>query len=241
MIIEYPRSPPKPTGCDAPERMNHAMHTDFILFDLDGTLTDPAEGITRSVAHALAKRGIAVPELRALHPFIGPPLIDSFMRFYGFSHAEAVRAVTDYREYYAIRGIFENAVYPGIPALLRQLKSAGKWVGMATSKPEPYAVQIADHFGLTPYFDAVCGSLMDETRTAKSDVITYLLETHPVARDRAVMVGDRCYDVTGARALGIPCIGVTYGYGSPDELRTAGAAALADSPDALAALLLHHT
>ena len=213
------------------------MHFAHILFDLDGTLTDPADGITRSVAHALAKRGIAVPDLRALHPFIGPPLIDSFIQFYGFSRDEAVRAVTDYREYYAVRGIFENAVYPGVPEMLRQLKSAGKWVGMATSKPEPYARQIADHFGLTPYFDAICGSLMDESRTAKADVIAYLLQTHRIAPEQAVMVGDRCYDVTGARAFGIPCIGVTFGYGSADELRGAGAAALADSPEAVFRLL----
>ena len=213
------------------------MHFDFILFDLDGTLTDPAAGITRSVAHALAKRGIAVPDLRALHPFIGPPLIDSFMRYYGFPRDEAVRAVADYREYYAVRGIFENTVYPGIPALLRQLKSAGKWVGMATSKPEPYARQIVDHFGLTVYFDAICGSLMDETRTAKADVIAYLLESYRIAPDRAVMVGDRSYDVAGAQAFGIPCIGVTFGYGSADELRDAGAAALADSPEAVFELI----
>ena len=214
------------------------MTTDVILFDLDGTLTDPAAGITRSVAHALEKRGILVTDYRELYPFIGPPLIDSFIRFYGFTHADAVRAVQDYREYYAVRGIFENEVYPGIPELLAQLKAAGKTVAMATSKPEPYARQIAEHFGLSSYFDFIGGSRMDESRVKKAEVIAYILKELNRTPDRVTMVGDRSYDVVGAHVLSIPCIGVTYGYGSEAELREAEADALADSPQSLLRLLL---
>jgi phosphoglycolate phosphatase len=211
---------------------------DLILFDLDGTLTDPAEGITNSVRHALAKRGIFVSDRTALYKFIGPPLIDSFMQFYGYTHAEAVQGVEDYREYYADRGIWENKVYPGIPELLADLKAAGKTVAMATSKPEYFAIQIAEHFGIAQYFDLIAGSTMDETRTKKSDVITYALAQLGADTAHVVMVGDRSYDVLGAKALGLPCIGVTFGYGSEEELRTAGAAAIAHDADDLHHLLL---
>jgi phosphoglycolate phosphatase len=211
---------------------------DLILFDLDGTLTDPAEGITNSVRHALAKRGIFVSDRTALYKFIGPPLIDSFMQFYGYTHAEAVQGVADYREYYADRGIWENKVYPGIPELLADLKAAGKTVAMATSKPEYFAIQIAEHFGIAQYFDLIAGSTMDETRTKKSDVITYALAQLGADTAHVVMVGDRSYDVLGAKALGLPCIGVTFGYGSEEELRTAGAAAIAHDADDLHRLLL---
>lgn len=212
---------------------------DLILFDLDGTLTDPAEGITNSVRYALAKHGITVNDSSVLHPFIGPPLIDSFMRFYGFSKSEAVRAVDEYREYYATRGIWENKIYDGIPELLSALRNAGKTVCMATSKPEVFARQIAAHFHIDGYFHFIAGSLMDETRTKKADVITYALQSlGRTIPDGAVMIGDRSYDVLGAREVGMGCIGVTYGYGSAEELTTAGADALADSPEALRKLLL---
>ncbi len=211
---------------------------DLILFDLDGTLTDPAEGITNSVCHALAKRGITVDDRTALYKFIGPPLINSFMQFYGYTHDEAVQGVADYREYYADRGIWENNVYPGIPELLARLKAAGKIVVMATSKPEYFAKLIAEHFAIAEYFDLIAGSTMDETRTNKSEVIAYALAQLNADTAHAVMVGDRSYDVLGAKALGIPCIGVTFGYGSEEELRTAGAAAIAHSADDLHRLLL---
>lgn len=212
---------------------------DLILFDLDGTLTDPAEGITNSVRYALQKRGITVSDPTTLYPFIGPPLIDSFMKYYGFSKEEAIRAVDDYREYYADRGIWENRVYDGIPELLAALKQAGKTVCMATSKPEHFAKQIAAHFHIAPYFDLIAGSTMSETRTKKSEVITYALDllgrTNPTG---AIMIGDRCFDVDGAHETGMPCIGVTYGYGSVEELTEAGADALAASPSVLHKLLL---
>lgn len=212
---------------------------DLILFDLDGTLTDPAEGITNSVRYALQKRGITVSDPTTLYPFIGPPLIDSFMKYYGFSKEEAIRAVDDYREYYADRGIWENRVYDGIPELLAALKQAGKTVCMATSKPEHFACQIASHFHLDPFLDRIAGSTMSETRTKKSEVIDYALSllgrTDPAG---VIMVGDRCFDVDGAHEMGIPCIGVTYGYGSVEELTQSGAEFLADTPDTLGKLLL---
>ncbi len=211
---------------------------DFILFDLDGTLTDSAEGIVNSTVHALHKRDITVTDRSELRKFVGPPLIDSFMQFYGYTHEEAVQAVADYREYYTDRGIWENTVYPGIPELLSALKAAGKTVIMATSKPEHFAKQIAVRFGLAEYFDLIAGSTMDETRTKKSDVITYALTQLNADAARAVMVGDRFYDVAGAHALSIPCIGVTFGYGSEEELRTAGAVAIAHDTTDLHRLLL---
>jgi phosphoglycolate phosphatase len=211
---------------------------DLILFDLDGTLTDPAEGITNSDRHALAKRGISVADRTELYKFIGPPLIDSFMQFYGYTHDEAVQGVADYREYYTDRGIWENKLYPGISQLLSVLKAANKTVVMATSKPEYFAIQIAEHFGIAKYFDLIAGSTMDETRTKKSDVIAYALAQLNADTARSVMVGDRSYDVVGANAFGIPCIGVTFGYGSEEELRTAGAAAIAHDADDLHRLLL---
>lgn len=215
------------------------MTTDVILFDLDGTLTDPAAGITRSVAHALEKRGILVTDYRELYPFIGPPLIDSFIRFYGFTHADAVRAVQDYREYYAVRGIFENEVYPGIPALLQALTDAGCRLYLATSKPEVYAEKILEHFSLKPFFTDICGNTLEEDRPSKEAVLRYLLDRHPeVTLQNAVMVGDRRYDILGAHAIGLPCIAVGYGYGSIDELQSAGADAIAPDIPALRRLLL---
>lgn len=201
------------------------MHYEVVLFDLDGTLTESGIGITRSVAHALRKHGIEEPDQKKLDRFVGPPLIDSFMRFYGFTAEQARQAVEDYREYYAVTGIFENRVYDGVIPMLQQLKAAGKRCILATSKPDHYAEQILEHFGLAPYFDFVAGATMDEKRTNKADVIAYALE-HTGGRP-AVMIGDREHDVLGAKAHGLPCIGVLYGYGSREELEAAGASCIA--------------
>ena len=202
---------------------------DLILFDLDGTLTESGIGITRSVAYALRKHGIEETDQAKLDLFVGPPLIDSFMRFYGFSKEQAVQAVADYREYYAVTGIFENRVYDGVETMLQTLRNAGKTCVLATSKPEHYAVQILEHFGLMPYFSCVAGATMDEKRTGKADVIAYALEQ--TGREQAaVMVGDRRHDIEGAAVHGLPAIGVLYGYGSREELEQAGAAYLAETP-----------
>ena len=212
---------------------------DVILFDLDGTLTDPGEGITNSVAHALEKFHILVPERRELYKFIGPPLYESFMRFYGFDRQQALLAVDYYREYYRDRGIWENEVYPGIPALLAKLRGAGKRLLVATSKPEEFALQILEHFELRQYFELVAGSTMDSSRVEKADVIAYALEQEGIAPSPSVvMVGDREHDVLGARKAGLDCIGVLFGYGDEPELKKAGAAHIAATVEELAGLLL---
>ena len=212
---------------------------DVILFDLDGTLTDPGEGITNSVAHALEKFHIPVPERRELYKFIGPPLYESFMRFYGLDREKALLAVEFYREYYRDRGIWENEVYAGIPELLEKLKGAGKRLLVATSKPENFALQILEHFDLRQYFDRVAGSTLDSSRVEKADVIRYALEQQGIAPGPSVvMVGDREHDVLGARKAGLDCIGVLFGYGDAPELQKAGAARIAATVEELAGLLL---
>ena len=208
---------------------------DTILFDLDGTITESGIGITRSVAYALKKHGITETDQNKLDRFVGPPLIDSFMRFYGFSAEQARQAVEDYREYYAVTGIFENRVYDGVVELLQALKAAGKRCVLATSKPEHYAVQILEYFHLAEYFDFVAGATMDEKRTNKADVIAYALEQTGVGH--VIMVGDREHDVLGAKAHGLPCIGVLYGYGSREELESAGATHIVETAEEILGLI----
>ena len=203
---------------------------DIVLFDLDGTLTESGIGITRSVAHSLRRYGIEETDQAKLDRFVGPPLIDSYMRYYGFSREQAIQAVEYYREYYAVTGIFENRVYDGVETMLKALNKAGKICVLATSKPEHYAVQILEHFGLASYFFCVAGATMDEKRTNKADVIAYALET--VGKPgKAVMVGDRKHDILGAKAHDLDSIGVLYGYGSREELETAGATYLAETAE----------
>lgn len=202
-----------------------------LLFDLDGTLTDPGVGITNSVAYALEKYGIKTNDRTQLYKFIGPPLQDSFEQFYGFSKEDAKMAVQYYREYYKETGIFENKLYDGMERLLQSLFEAGKKLFVATSKPEAFAVQILEYFSLNQYFTYIAGSNMDGTRSKKEEVIAYALKAGKIQDlSSAVMIGDREYDVTGAKKTGIASIGVLFGYGSRKELETAGADALAESP-----------
>lgn len=205
-----------------------------LIFDLDGTLTDPEEGITRCVAHALEGFGIHVEDTHTLTPFIGPPLKDSFMRFYGFSEEEALRAVALYRERFSDVGIFENAPYPGIGPLLGRLREAGLTLAVASSKPEVYVRRILEHFDLAAPFAAVCGSELDGRRVKKAEVVAYALETLGlVPSPAAVMVGDREYDVLGAHGAGLRCVGAVWGFGGREELSRAGAEWLADSVEEL--------
>lgn len=214
------------------------MKKEILLFDLDGTLTDSAPGIIHSVSYALRSFGIN-SDAGDLRKFIGPPLSWSFEEYYGFSHRDAVRAVGKYREYFADKGIFENAVYPGIENMLGQFQSAGKRLFVATSKPEVFARRILDHFSLTSYFEGVTGSELDGTRTDKDEVIACALELSQIGeKAEAVMIGDRKHDVLGAKTNGISCIGVLYGYGSREELEEAGAALFAHTPEELTGLLL---
>ena len=174
-----------------------------------------------------------------LRRFLGPPLIASFRELMGLDAAGADRAVSAFREYFPTKGLFENEVYPGVPALLADLKAAGKTVILATSKPEAFARRIMEHFDLAQYCDFICGATLDETRTDKAEVIAYALETAGITdKSRAVMVGDREHDVLGAKKNGLPCIGAVYGYGTAGELTAAGAAALAETVEELHKLLL---
>jgi phosphoglycolate phosphatase len=220
------------------ERKTEKAPLRAVLFDLDGTLTDPGEGITRSVEYALGAYGIEVEDRRELYPFIGPPLSDSFSRFYGFSEEEALRAVEKYREYYRDRGIFENRVYEGIPALLDALQKRGLSLLLATSKPEEFAKRILDRFDLSPYFTAVFGATMDGSRVEKEDVLRYALEKSALSPEECLMVGDRCFDVEGARRVGMPAIAVTWGYGSREELAAAKPLALTESTEDLLSRIL---
>lgn len=211
-----------------------------ILFDLDGTLTDPKIGITRSVQYALRAFGIHVEDLDSLEIYIGPPLNVSFMKFHGLSEDQAMQAIIKYREYFTDIGIFENCVYEGIEDMLAGLKAAGKRLFIATSKPEIFARRILEHFGLIQYFDDVCGATMDLSRSKKEDVIRYTLEKNNILDySNAVMVGDRCHDAEGAKAVGIASIGVLFGYGSREEHEEAGADRIADSVEELYDIIIN--
>ena len=201
-----------------------------ILFDLDGTLTDPAEGITNSVAYALDKFGITVTDKRELFKFIGPPLVDSFMGFYGFSEEDANQAVVYYREYFKPKGMLQNEIYEGVRELLDEIKALGKSIILATSKPEIFAIEILKHFEIFDYFDFVAGATLDSTRNKKADVIAYALDSMKIT-DKAscLMVGDRNQDINGAKANGIASLGVLFGYGDLEELTNAGADYIAET------------
>ena len=169
---------------------------DTVLFDLDGTLTDPFEGISNSIIYALKKFGIAAPDKPLLKKFIGPPLTESFSEYCGLNHSDALRAVDYYREYFSVAGIFENKPYEGVCELLSGLKERGYTAIVATSKPEQFAKAIVQHFGLEQYFKEICGATMDQSRTQKADVIAYALKKCEIKdKKRAVMVGDRKHDI----------------------------------------------
>lgn len=209
-----------------------------ILFDLDGTLTDPLEGIANSILYSLKSCGIGLGE-DILRKFVGPPLQKSYMKYCGMDEAEAIQAVERYREYYKVTGIYENRLYPGIKPLLSRLKASKAQLILATSKPEVFAKKVLDHFDLLGYFDHVCGSELNGVRGDKDEVIAYALETaKPDRIKRAVMVGDRNFDVFGAQKNGLDSIGVLYGYGSRQELEDAGATYIAETVEGLEALLL---
>ena len=211
-----------------------------ILFDLDGTLTDSQEGITKSVQYALAHFGIQVEDLSSLRKFIGPPLTESFKAFYGMDDEAAHVGLLKYRERFLDVGWAENAVYPGVETMLAQLHRAGKHLLLATSKPELQAKRIMDHFGLSRYFDHICGPGPNAPDGySKADVIRDALGRSGIT-DYAdvVMVGDRHHDVEGAHAVGLPCIGVLYGYGEREELTACGADRIVEDIEALRAVLL---
>ncbi len=203
----------------------------YLLFDLDGTLTDSRPGIVNSIMYALEQMGIKVEDPEELNPFIGPPLPESFREFYGMNPEECTKGVAFYRERYGTVGLFENSVYDGIEDLLKELKAQGKKLLVATSKPEVYSLQILKHFGIYDYFDFVAGATMDNSRSKKADVINYALEGMQVTdKSQAVMIGDRKQDIVGAQAMGLDSIGVAFGYGGVEELTQAGATYVAMTP-----------
>lgn len=213
-----------------------------ILFDLDGTLTDSKPGILRCVQYALEQCGCPEPDETRLYPFIGPPLYESFQQFCGMTPQEAEFAVKQYRVRFAKTGMFENALYPGIPELLQQLQNAGFILAIATSKPEVFTRQILDHFDLTTYFTAVAGSDIHREGETKADVIRLVLSRLGLpqqAPPHTVMIGDRKHDLIGAHACGIPCIGVAYGYAPDGELEAYGADAVVPDVKALGRLFLY--
>ena len=206
-----------------------------VLFDLDGTLTDSGEGIINCAALALRHFGLPVPSREEMRVFVGPPLYETFQKF-GVPAEKTDEAIRVYRSRYIPTGMFENTPYPGVKALLKALKSEGYTLYVATSKPEEMSVTILERFGLAPYFDRICGASTDTSRSTKDAVIAYLLEQSG-AKEDMVMVGDTKYDVLGAKAHEIPAIGVSWGYGSVEEMTEAGAIGIADTMEQLLELI----
>ena len=202
-----------------------------VLFDLDGTLTDSGEGIINCAALALEHFGLPIPSREEMRVFVGPPLHETFQRF-GIPADRTVEAIQIYRSRYIPIGMFENTPYPGIKELLEALKTDGYTLYVATSKPEEMSITILERFGLAPYFDRICGASTDTSRSTKDAVIAYLLDRSGAKADM-VMVGDTKYDVLGAKAHGIPAIGVSWGYGSTEEMLAAGAIGIADTMEQL--------
>ena len=211
----------------------------YVLFDLDGTLTDPEIGITTCVMHALDKFGIKVEDRKQLRPFIGPPLGYSFQTYYGLSEEDSELAIKYYRERFSVKGLYENEVYPGVEKMLQDLKESGKTLIIATSKPEEFTIKILKHFDLYKYFDFVAGATMDGSRGEKADVIRYALKISKIEDlSTAIMVGDRKYDILGAKENGLKSMGVLFGFGDREELTEAGADIIAESVDEVAEYLL---
>lgn len=235
----------------------------YILFDLDGTLTDPKIGITSCVQYALHKFGIEEPDLDKLEPFIGPPLLDSFREFYGFDDETGQQAVAYYRERFTDIGLFENEIYPGIAQMLERLQKSGRHLAVASSKPAVFVKRILEHFGILAYFDVVVGSELDGTRVKKEEVVEEALrqllyggnQVNDVStemltdkkeiddmcmesRHDIVMVGDRKYDIEGAKAYRIDSVGVAYGYAADGELEEAGADMIVETVEELEKVLM---
>ena len=209
-----------------------------IFFDLDGTLTDPREGIVACIKHALVSLGVTCPPDSELDHCIGPPLQESFGVLLRSSDPVRINAAVElYRQRFTSKGIFENGVYPGIPAALATLQGFGATLFVATSKPTVFAERIVEHFGLRSYFRAVYGSELDGTRTNKGDLIGHILKVESISATSSYMVGDRAHDVVGAKAHGVFPIGALWGYGSRDELFAAGATVLCEKPAMLGPVL----
>ena len=209
-----------------------------VLFDLDGTLTDPGVGIVNGIVYALNKFGIEVDDMSKLYEFIGPPIKDSFMGYYGMSEEDALTCVKYYREYYGETGLFENKVYPDIPFVLEELKNRGLNLVVATSKPTLFSEQILEKFDLMKYFDFISGSSMDGNNAEKAVIISNALEKLSYEPNEMIMVGDRKFDVIGAKSNDMQSIGVLYGYGNTEELEAAGADFICSEPKGLLEIII---
>ncbi|MDD6176234.1 MAG: HAD hydrolase-like protein [Firmicutes bacterium] len=219
------------------------MHFDPIFFDLDGTLTDSAPGITRCVQYALRSFGITETDPARLRRFIGPPLVTAFMDYYGFSEQQARAATEKYRERYRDTGIFENRVYDGILPMLTGLKAQGRTLAVATGKPTLFTNRILEHFGLAGFFSAVLGTEFDGRRSDKAEVIEELLEQFGIPdgrRSSVLIVGDRRHDIAAAKKCGIASLGVLFGFAEPGELEAAGADFICRTTAETADFLLSH-
>ena len=214
------------------------MGKKYFFFDLDGTLTDPKIGITKSVQYSLTSFGIDIDDLDALVPFIGPPLRDSYKKYYSFSDQAAEKAVEKYREYFSEQGIYENAIYSGIETLLKEQIAAGNTLVVATSKPTVYATKILRHFNIYDCFSFVSGSELDGSRSKKDLVIQHALDNLNIYdANSVIMIGDKEHDILGAEKLGMDSVGVLYGYGDFDELSKAGAKYIVANVHELSTLL----
>ena len=214
------------------------MKYKYIFFDLDGTLTDPQEGITNCVRYALEYYGINETDYSKLMRFIGPPLVYSFQEYYGFDKTKALEAVEKYRERFSSIGLFENKVYDGIYELLQTLTDSGHLLVLATSKPRVFAEKIMAKYRLRPYFKMISGSELDGTRNDKNEVIEYAIEKLGCPSDKIIMVGDRKLDILGAKKCGVASCGVRFGYAEENELENAGADYIADTLDELLPILM---
>lgn len=210
---------------------------DTLLFDLDGTLTDSTEGILNCLIFAIEQMGFEVP--KDTNKFLGPPIRQSFAEFCGMDSEQVNEAVRIFRERYSVTGLFENRVYDGIPEMLERLKQGGKRLMVATSKPQVYAVQIFEEFGLAHFFEIVGGAELDGSRDYKHEVIEYVLAQAGITdRSRVLMIGDRRQDVEGAHKTGLKCMGILWGFGSMEELTEAGVDFIAETPEKAADMLL---
>jgi phosphoglycolate phosphatase len=210
----------------------------YIFFDLDGTLTDSAPGIVKAVTYSLEQLGIPLPPAEVMHKFVGPPLLWSYDHWCGMDLEKSWEAVWKFREYYNVTGVYENSVYDGVPEMLDALRAAGCNLVLATSKPEEFALRILEHFDLAQYFSVVVGSEFDGTRVKKSEVVEYALQQLGAPeKSSAVMIGDREHDIFGAKANGLDSVGVLFGYGSREELQSAGADYIVETVQKLNELL----
>ena len=214
------------------------MKYKYIFFDLDGTLTDPQEGITNCVKYALEHYGIHETDYSKLLKFIGPPLVWSFHEYYGFDEKKSLEAVAKYRERFSTIGLFENRVYDGVYDMLQKLCDTAHILVLATSKPKVYADQIMKKYRLRPYFKLISGSELDGTRNDKNEVIEYAINKLNIARERIIMVGDRKHDILGAKKCGVASCGVRFGYAEAGELEAAGADYIAADMDELLDILM---